>query len=365
MHGRALPMIGLLLAALATPATAYQPPMILEAFGEGVGFLGAPGWLTDHYSDAAHAEAWLKSDLARMSLDDDTAEPSEAGQQSVAPAPEPVEINPDEINAKTTVSIGKASRGYLVNGEQLESCDQYQTRPKRNYGTPEMNEAIRRGVARVHKTFPKTHKLGIGDLSRKGGGSFRPHVSHQSGRDADIGYYIKGAGDQTGLRRVSRNTIDAGRSFTLMQSWLERGEVEYIFVDYRLQKPLYLYARDVAKVPAAKLDQWFQYPRGRRARTGIIRHLRGHADHMHVRYFAPRSQAAAKAYIAKFGTKVLKPLPVYRKVRRGDSLWKIARRYKVDLKKLRKWNRMRRRTLLKPGQKLVVGWRRPNLPELK
>ncbi|MCA9543056.1 MAG: LysM peptidoglycan-binding domain-containing protein, partial [Myxococcales bacterium] len=165
-----------------------------------------------------------------------------------------------------------------------------------------------------------------------------------------------------GLRRVTRRTIDAGRSFTLMQSWLERGEVEYIFVDYRLQQPLYEYARDVAKVPAAKLEAWFQYPRGRRARTGIIRHLRGHADHLHVRFWAPGSRAAAKAYIAKYGTKVLKPVPVYRKVRRGDSLWKIARRYKTSVKKLKSWNRMGRRSLLQPGQKLITGWRAPSLP---
>jgi murein endopeptidase len=359
-----LRMIGLLALTLVTPAAAYQPPMILEAFGEGVGFLGAPGWLTDHYSDAAHAEAWLAADLTRAAFDDTAESNAMVEPVSAAPQPKPVAIDPEQITKTTTVSIGKASRGYLINGARLLSSDTLQSRPKRNYGTPEMVTAIEEAVTAVHKKFPKTHKLGVGDLSRKGGGSFRPHVSHQSGRDADLGYYIKNGNDQSGLRRVSRNTIDAGRSFTLIQSWLEADAVEYVFVDYRLQKPMYLYARDVAKVPASKLDKWFQYPRGRRARTGIVRHLRGHADHMHVRYFAPRSQAAAKAYIAKFGTGVLKPLPVYRKVRRGDSLWKIARRYKVDLKKMRRWNRMRRRSLLKPGQKLIVGWKRPKLPSL-
>ena len=48
-------------------------------------------------------------------------------------------------------------------------------------------------------------------------------------------------------------------------------------------------------------------------------------------------------------------------VRRGDSLWRIARRYKTDLSRLRLWNPRLRGNLLRPGQRLVV-WRPANLP---
>ncbi len=44
---------------------------------------------------------------------------------------------------------------------------------------------------------------------------------------------------------------------------------------------------------------------------------------------------------------------VYR-VRKGDSLWKISRRYRVTVADLQRWNRMGRRTALKPGQKLHI-----------
>jgi|TARA_B100002003_G_scaffold250001_1_gene287866 membrane-bound lytic murein transglycosylase D len=42
------------------------------------------------------------------------------------------------------------------------------------------------------------------------------------------------------------------------------------------------------------------------------------------------------------------------KVRRGDSLWKIAKKYRVQIAQLTKWNRINKKALLMPGQKLVV-----------
>jgi len=42
-------------------------------------------------------------------------------------------------------------------------------------------------------------------------------------------------------------------------------------------------------------------------------------------------------------------------VQRGDSLWRIARRYGVSIADLTQWNRIARNALLHPGQELVVG----------
>lgn len=41
-------------------------------------------------------------------------------------------------------------------------------------------------------------------------------------------------------------------------------------------------------------------------------------------------------------------------VRRGDTLWRIARRYKVDIKQLQHWNEIASRDVLKLGQKIMV-----------
>ena len=41
-------------------------------------------------------------------------------------------------------------------------------------------------------------------------------------------------------------------------------------------------------------------------------------------------------------------------VRQGDSLWTIARQFKVTVKDLQRWNRLKPKQNLKPGQALVV-----------
>ena len=50
------------------------------------------------------------------------------------------------------------------------------------------------------------------------------------------------------------------------------------------------------------------------------------------------------------GTKI-----VYR-VRRGDSLWRISRRFGVSVNKLARWNGLSKRSVLRPGKRLVI-WR--------
>ena len=44
----------------------------------------------------------------------------------------------------------------------------------------------------------------------------------------------------------------------------------------------------------------------------------------------------------------------YHVVREGDSLWVLAREYKVSIKDLREWNQLGKKSLIKPGKKLVV-----------
>jgi membrane-bound lytic murein transglycosylase D len=41
-------------------------------------------------------------------------------------------------------------------------------------------------------------------------------------------------------------------------------------------------------------------------------------------------------------------------VRRGDSLWSIARKYNVKVNDLKNWNDLGNKTLLQPGQSLRV-----------
>jgi hypothetical protein len=272
-----------------------------------------------------------------------------------------------ELKDDTCVAFNWGSAGFLKNPIELNSTDTYKTRehskPKRgrNYGVPEMILAIKKAVEEVHDNHKDSKRLVIGDLSRFSGGFFPPHLSHQSGRDADIGYYTKGSYQPEYLQRIRAHQLDVKRTWTFLHSFLKDDKVKYIFMDYRLQKPLYYYMKDVAKLPPRLLRKYISYPR----RTGgIIRHLKGHADHIHVRFYAPQSLEAGRAYLRKHGMKVVKPVPVYYRIRRGDTLIRIARRFRIKWTKLMRWNRLNRSKArrLRAGKRLIVGYRTPPLP---
>lgn len=271
------------------------------------------------------------------------------------------------LKEDTCLAFNWGSSGFLKNPIALPSDERVKTREHsndaraRNWGVPEMIEAIKVAVDDVHAAHPDTKRLVIGDLSRHQGGHFPPHLSHQSGRDADIGYYMRGRFQPEYLQRIGPHQLDVERTWTFLHSMLKGDKVQYVFMDYRLQKPLYKYMRDVVKLPPKLLRRYISYPR---RNGGIIRHLKGHADHMHVRFYAPHSLEAGKAYLRKHGTKAVAPIPVYYKIRRGDSLIKIARRFRVKWYKIMKWNRLSKRSArrLRVGHRLKVGYRTPKLP---
>ena len=146
----------------------------------------------------------------------------------------------------------------------------------------------------------------------------------------------------------------------LLESLLADGKVEYAFIDYRLQRPLYRYARDIRKLSAEVLDAYFEYPKGKRARRGIIRHLKGHADHMHVRFFAPQSRAAIKEYVRRHG-KSTKPC----RYTHASEVATASGESHEDIEYLSRTHSMESDQPAQDfaaGSKLIVGWRRPPLP---
>ncbi|MBM4290614.1 MAG: LysM peptidoglycan-binding domain-containing protein, partial [Deltaproteobacteria bacterium] len=272
-----------------------------------------------------------------------------------------------ELRNDTCISFNWGSAGFIKNPVALKSGARYKTREHsspslaRNWAMPEMIEAITMAVDAVHAAYPDTKRLVIGDLSRREGGHFPPHVSHQSGRDADIGYYTKGPGQPDHLQRIGAAHLDVERTWVFLRSMLKNDQAQMIFMDYRLQKPLFYYMRDVVKLPPHLLRRYISYPR---RGGGVIRHLKGHADHLHIRFYAPYSIAAGEAYLRKHGTAALKPIPVYHAIRRGDNLLKIAKRHRVTWRKIMQWNRLNRHTArrLRVGQRIMVGYRTPKLP---
>ena len=294
--------------------------------------------------------------------DDITAPLDDAATTVEAVAGDTLEPGPPA--ATMAVSVGSPSKGWLINGVQLQDSERVKVRDNRNFGTPELVYGIMGALDVVHQRFPDTPRLVIGDISRAKGGAFKPHLSHQSGRDADVGFYFKGIKAPVHLAKGRASNLDLPRTWAFVEALIESGGVQYIFLDYTIQKLLYDHASAHGRLTSDELNKAFQYPRGRRSRMGVIRWSKGHDDHMHIRFHARQSVANARLWVERHGEDALDPVPVHYRVKRGDNLGKIARKHRVSVKQIRSWNKVKRERYLKIGRRLVVGWKRPVLPPL-
>jgi len=182
-------------------------------------------------------------------------------------------------------SVGRANDGRLVNGEQLPPHRAYTIRdPDRAWGTNETITFIIDGFDHMSRVYGRNlPRVRVHDLSLESGGRMRGHRSHQSGRDADIGYYLNNCDGECEYRNISPDELDVEKQWELLHFWIRNGMVEYVFVDYRLQRAMYEWLVEEG-ASTEDLQAWFQYPRGRDSTRGIIRHEPNHANHIHVRF---------------------------------------------------------------------------------
>jgi hypothetical protein len=182
--------------------------------------------------------------------------------------------------AERSVSLGAPNRGRLTGGVPMPQGDHWIVRNATySWGTPSTIMALVHGLTATAVAHPGGTIPLVADLSRRTGGRLRPHRSHQSGRDADVTYYITTPGPSPGFRPVSPMTLDAVRQWELFEYWIENGMVDYIFTDRRLIPALAMQA-----IEAGASDELYRAAFGVRGDGGIIRHERGHDDHLHVRF---------------------------------------------------------------------------------
>ncbi len=261
-----------------------------------------------------------------------------------------------------TIAVGKPYRGRLINGIPFpRQFTGYQLRSvSRTYATPELIGGLLDAIDGFRRSYPGTCDIYLGDFSHKGGGRFRGHKSHQNGRDVDIGMLAKGNRQLNGFIPMNRANLDAAKTWSLIVNLLKTGRVQYIFLDRRLQPILYRYAVSHGW-SSVTLDRLF-YNVGRRYPHAIIRHVRGHRNHMHVRFYAPWSSLAAritKRDRAKLATIAMAQeayLP--KKVRyyvKGNEpgIRELARDFGVDYRDLCRWNKIKGSERLRPGTCLV------------
>jgi penicillin-insensitive murein endopeptidase len=195
------------------------------------------------------------------------------------------------------LSIGSPTDGHLENAVALESSPHlrivpiYAPRDVR-YGLPDLVRTIERAASTVAKRFPGA-VMTVGDLSRRHGGEVDRHVSHESGRDADIGFYVV---DEKGKQVLSDQFVafdgsgrgkgnphlrfDDARNWTLMAGLLGGpAQVQYLFIASPLRARLLAEAARVKAPPAlrTRAAELMVEPRG----------VLPHDDHVHVRIHCP------------------------------------------------------------------------------
>lgn len=180
------------------------------------------------------------------------------------------------------VGVGLPYRGRLDNGIQLPDSELYTRRiPRHAWGTSHTVYLLQHGIASFRHSTGFDGEVLIGGISRQRGGKFKPHRSHRTGRDVDINL-LAFPGFEEGTR-ARGGQVDWGATWALMRTFIDSGQVRYIFLSYRLQKKLY----NAAKLMGAseeELAETIQWPRGPRSRHGIVRHSKGHVGHFHVRF---------------------------------------------------------------------------------
>lgn len=171
------------------------------------------------------------------------------------------------------LSIGKPNRGRLQNGVRLPQTDDYTVRdPAIAWGSSHAVEVVVNAIGQFRSTSGYKGDLLIGAMSRRQGGRFRPHSSHQSGRDIDIRLPKIGGSDK----------IDWAAAWQLVKAFAASGEIEYIFLDMSRQPRLYRAAK-ASGASASELSRLIQYPRKARTNNGLVRHSKGHTAHFHIR----------------------------------------------------------------------------------
>ncbi len=211
--------------------------------------------------------------------------------RSLIAAPDLVEVPrlPDDLFSQFlrqepsflgSISIGRPNQGFLFNavhmgeGEHWELVD-----PDRAWGTQETIAALQSAILEVKRLYPDTPKLQVGHISKQQGGWLRPHRSHQSGRDVDLGLYYTDGG--AWYQPATPETFDVERSWALLSALARSGQVEYVFLDQSLHAVLRAQAERIEE-DAEFVRQYFE---GNLPQQGpVLRHTRGHRTHLHIRF---------------------------------------------------------------------------------
>lgn len=204
-------------------------------------------------------------------------------------------------------SVGSPTSGRLVGGGHLEESAALRVSPAYaaadvRWGLEGLVNLVDRAARMVRMRYPDA-VLTVGHMSRPGGGEVDRHVSHESGRDVDIQFYIRG---QTGKPLLSDHFVpfrgdgaavswpgaffDDARNWALVAALLSDGRVRitHIFVAAPLRARLLAYAERIGALTSVRVHaaELMAQPHG----------VLPHDDHFHVRIACPSGMEGCIEY---------------------------------------------------------------------
>jgi penicillin-insensitive murein DD-endopeptidase len=201
--------------------------------------------------------------------------------------------------AMMSLSVGLPTDGWQIRAKKLKPSGDLWIQDKSvpySYGHPALVLMLYRTAKQIARQSPGSVLL-VGDLSREFGGPLAGHKSHQSGRDADVGFFVTDhRGKPLNSRRLLRFDKDGRardgsgvhfddyRNWLLVQLWLKdsRADLEHVFVASHLRRRLldFARARPAFRAHVAGASQFLRQPT-----NGLP-----HDDHFHIRIACPERQ---------------------------------------------------------------------------
>ncbi len=246
----------------------------------------------------------------------------------------------DDPQALGSATLGRPNSGALFNAVQLdENAAWKRVDPTHAWATPETIEFLTKSLLAVANRYPGTEAVPIGHLSAQKGGHLSPHVSHQSGRDVDVGiYYSKEP--YHWYKRATADNLDLERTWWLIRTLVLETKIEMILLDQSLSAPVERYALGIGEQ-----SDWVEGIFHRRnGRPSIVRHASGHATHLHLRFHNPIAQESGRRLMPLLVARGIVTAPqrfVAYVARSGDTLAKVAARHSSTMQAIRQANGMK------------------------
>lgn len=187
-----------------------------------------------------------------------------------------------------STSNGPTGDGSLKHALQLPPSQDYDLRcPTHAHASSYTAHHLLNAIAKLRVRY--RGKLVIGDLSREDGGSYGPHLSHQSGRDVDIwlprraGYYREDPSClhcKTPWCRPEPAEVDWPATWELVRVLADTDAVRQIFLDRSLHPAL----RAAARAAGADEETITRIIQPRVRAPALVTHVPRHIHHIHVRF---------------------------------------------------------------------------------